>query len=183
MSEPTGRQFDGHLVLVGLPGAGKSTVGRALAKQLRRPFLDFDTEIEKRTGVPVAKLFTERGEVEFRNLEVAITKELVLAPPMVLAPGGGWITNAGAADLLRPPARLVHLQISPTEALRRLARSRVVRPLLAGPDPLAVIERLWTSRGSLYRQADLEIDVEVNDSQRVIGLIVALAHDLTPRLG
>lgn len=183
MSEVSGRQFDGHLVLVGLPGAGKSTVGRALAKQLHRPFLDFDLEIERRTGKPVAKLFSERGEVEFRKLEVEVTKELVARRPMVLSPGGGWITNVGAADLLRPPGRLVHLCITPAEALRRLARSRVVRPLLAGPDPLATIARLWTSRASLYRQADLEIDVEVNDSQRVIDLIVALAHDLTPRLG
>jgi len=183
VSESTGRQFDGHVVLVGLPGAGKSTVGRALAKQLHRPFLDFDSEIEKRTGIPVAKLFVQRGEVEFRKLEVEITKELVSVPPMVLSPGGGWITNVGAADLLRPPARLVHLRITPAEALRRLARSRIVRPLLAGPHPLATIERLWTSRASLYGQSDLEIDVELNDSQRVIDLIVALAHDLTPRLG
>ncbi len=183
MSDATGRQFDGHLVLVGLPGAGKSTVGRALAKQLRRPFMDFDIEIERRTGSPVATLFADRGEAEFRKLEVQLTKEFVSHQPMVLSPGGGWVTNVGAADLLRPPARLVHLCITPAEALRRLARSRVVRPLLAGPDPLATIERLWTSRASLYRQADLEVDVEVNDSQRVIELIVALAHDLTPRLG
>ena len=183
MSESTGRQFDGHVVLVGLPGAGKSTVGRALAKQLHRPFLDFDNEIEKRTGIPVAKLFAQRGEVEFRKLEVEVTKELVSVPPMVLSPGGGWITNVGAADLLRPPARLVHLRITPAEALRRLARSRIVRPLLAGPHPLVTIEGLWASRGSLYGQSDLEIDVELNDSQRVIDLIVALAHDLTPRLG
>jgi len=154
-----------------------------LAQRLRRPFMDFDNEIERRTGVPVAQLFAERGELEFRNLEVEVTKELVAHKPMVLAPGGGWVTNVGAADLLRPPARLVHLCITPAEALRRLARSRVVRPLLSGPDPLATLQGLWTARASLYKQADLEVDVEVNDSQRVIELIVALAHDLTPRLG
>jgi shikimate kinase len=107
----------------------------------------------------------------------------VLASPMVMAPGGGWITNEGVVGLLRPPGRLVHLRISPSEALRRLSRSRVPRPLLTGPDPAGAIEALWTRRAHLYAQADLEIDAEVNDSQRVIDLIVALAHDLTPRLG
>jgi shikimate kinase len=86
-------------------------------------------------------------------------------------------------DLLRPPGRLVHLRISTTEALRRLRRSRVVRPLLLVPDPAAVIEGLWARRSPLYSLADLEIDVEVIDSQRVTDLILALAHDLTPRLG
>jgi shikimate kinase len=177
-----GPQFDGHIVLVGLPGAGKSTIGRAVAERLGRPFLDFDNEIERREGLAVARLFSERGEPAFRALEVALTREMVAAPPMVLAPGGGWITNVGVVDLLRPPARIVHLRVSPTEALRRLSRARIVRPLLRCSDPQAAMQELWDRRAGLYGCADLEIDVELVDNQRVINRIVELAG-LTPGLG
>lgn len=176
-------QSDAHLILVGLPGAGKSTVGRAVAKVLGRPFLDFDVEIERRAGKTVARLFAEQGEPAFRHRELALTRELVAAPPMVLAPGGGWITIPGAVDLVRPPARIIHLRISPAAAIRRLSRSRVVRPLLKVDDPEAAMEELWTKRAGLYETADLEIDVEVVDSQGVVDLAVSLARNLTPGLG
>lgn len=175
-------QIDGHIVLVGLPGAGKSTVGRAVAKRLQRPFLDFDAEIERREGQSVARLFAGRGEAAFRTLEVNLTRELSAAPPMVLAPGGGWITSPGVVDLIRPPARIVHLRVSPAEALRRLSRARIVRPLLQAADPAERMEQLWQQRAHLYAVADLEIDVERVDSQRVITSIVELAG-LTPGLG
>jgi shikimate kinase len=183
VSPQGGKQFDGHLILVGLPGSGKSTIGRALSKLLRRPLLDFDEEIERRAGISVSRIFSELGEPAFRKMEVEVTKDFAAVSPMVMAPGGGWITNSGVVELLRPPGRLVHLRISPTEALRRLGRSRVPRPLLSVPDPAGTLDALWARRAPLYAQADLEVDAEVNDSQRVIDLIVALAHDLTPRLG
>jgi shikimate kinase len=176
-------QFDGHLVLVGLPGSGKSTVGRAVAERLHRPFLDFDAEIERRAGISVARIFRERGEPAFRALEVGLTRELAAAPPMVLAPGGGWVTNDGVIEMLRPPGRLVHLRVSPAEAVRRLSRARIVRPLLQGADPQATLQALWGRRAGLYARADLEIDVELVDPQQVINDVVALACDLTPGLG
>ena len=181
---PTTLPDDGHLVLVGLPGAGKSTIGRQLAKELGRPFLDFDAEIERRTGKTVARLFVEQGEPAFREREVALTRELSAAPPMVLAPGGGWVTNPGVISLVRPPGRIIHLKISPEAALRRLSRARVVRPLLRNEDPAAVMDRLWSNRAGLYAQADLELDVEVIDSQQVVKEIIALARQhLPPGLG
>jgi shikimate kinase len=176
-------QHDGHLILVGLPGSGKSTVGRAVARELGRPFLDFDLEIERRTKRSVSRIFSESGELAFRELEVSITAELASAPPMVLAPGGGWVTNSGVMALLRPPGRIIHLRLSPEAALRRLSRSRVVRPLLKGPDPKAAIERLWEAREALYEQADFTIDVEVVDSQQVVEKVAALARNLTSGLG
>ena len=176
-------QFDGHVVLVGLPGSGKSTVGRAVADRLHRPFLDFDAEIERREGRSIARLFGELGEPAFRALEVSLTRELAAAPPMVLSPGGGWVTNPGAIELLRPPARRVHLRVSPAEAIRRLSRARIVRPLLQGPDPQATLEEIWARREGLYALADLEIDVELVDPQQVINDVVALACDLTLGLG
>ncbi|HYW33172.1 MAG TPA: shikimate kinase [Gemmatimonas sp.] len=178
-----GAQFDGHLILVGLPGSGKSTIGRAVAGRLSRPFLDFDTEIERRAGRSVARIFAEMGEPPFREMEVSLTRELAAAPPMVLAPGGGWVTNAGVMELLRPPGRIVHLLVSPREAVRRLSRARIVRPLLQGTDPAGTVEALWGARAGLYSRADLEINVELVDSHTVIKRVVALACDLTLELG
>jgi shikimate kinase len=176
-------QIDGHVVLVGLPGAGKSTVGRAVAKALGRPFLDFDVEIERRTGRSVARFFAEQGEAAFRALEVDLTRELAAAPPMVLSPGGGWVTNSGVMALLRPPGRIIHLRLSPAEALRRLSRSRVVRPLLQHADPAAAMQALWDARADLYNAADLVVDVEAVASQQLTEKIVALAHGRTPEIG
>ena len=170
-------------MFVGLPGAGKSTIGRAVAKALGRPFLDFDHEIEKRVGKSVTRIFAEQGEAKFREHEVQITRELVAAPRMVLAPGGGWVTNVGVVELVRPPGRLIHLRISPDAALRRLSRSRVVRPLLKGVDPRSTIHQIWVSRAHLYAQSDLDVNVEVLDSQQVVDKIVALARGLTVGLG
>jgi shikimate kinase len=176
-------QFDGHLVLVGLPGAGKSTMGRAVAKRLGRSFLDFDTEIERRTGRSVARFFAERGEAAFRALEVDLTRELAAAPPMVLAPGGGWVTNSGVMEMLRPPGRIVHLRVSPEAAMRRISRSRIVRPLLQQVDPEARMRSLWEARAALYNRADYVVDVETLTTQQVTDSLVALAHEGTPGVG
>jgi shikimate kinase len=176
-------QIDGHLVLVGLPGAGKSTVGRVVARRLGRPFLDFDVEIERRVGCSVARYFAQYGEPAFRELEVALTRELAAAPPMVLAPGGGWVTNAGVIALLRPPGRIVHLRVSPEEAMRRIARSRIVRPLLQEADPEAKMQKLWATRCALYNEADAEVDVEKLTSQQVTESVVKLAHEGTAGIG
>ncbi|GAB1344619.1 shikimate kinase [Gemmatimonas sp.] len=176
-------QIDGHLVLVGLPGAGKSTVGRAVAKRLGRPFLDFDLEIERRVGCSVAQYFAQHGEAAFREREVTLTRELAAAPPMVLSPGGGWVTNPGILAMLRPPGRIVHLKVSPEEAMRRIARSRIVRPLLQEADPEAKMRKLWETRRALYKEADAEVDVEALTSQQVTESVVELAHGGTLGIG
>ena len=168
---------------MGLPGAGKSTIGRQVARILGRPFLDFDIEIERRSRRTISRLFAEEGEPAFRVREMALTRELAAAPPMVLAPGGGWVSNPGVMDILRPPGRIIHLRIGPAAALARLSRSRIVRPLLQVSDPQTALEQIWDKRAGLYSMADNEIDVEAIDSQRVIELVVALARNLTPGLG
>jgi len=173
---PAARPLDGHLVLVGLPGAGKSTVGRAVARALGCEFLDFDTEIARRVGMSVADYFAAHGEPAFRALEVALTRELVGRAPMVLAPGGGWVTNAGVMELLRPPGRIIHLRVTPDVALARLARARAVRPLLAQANPAVTIRALWEARQPLYERADAEVNVEVVDGQQLVDSVLALAH-------
>jgi shikimate kinase len=163
-----------HLVLVGLPGAGKSTVGLAVARRLGRPFRDLDAEIESRAGRSISELFRVDGESEFRRLEHEATAALVGAPPAVIAPGGGWMTQAEAVELLRPHALTVYLRVSAESALERLGLGVATRPLLAGGDPMAAIRALETARLALYATADRAIDTEALDLQAVVESLIQM---------
>lgn len=166
----------GHVILVGLPGAGKTTVGRLAAEALGVPFLDFDEEIERREAATVPELFAARGERGFRSLERALTAELVGRPPMVLAPGGGWVTNPDVVALLRPPGRIIHLRVGPAVALARLGALRDARPLLQGTDPAATMLQLYEARAALYAAADASIDTEVFPLQQLGWRVAELAR-------
>ena len=163
------------LVLVGLPGVGKSTVGREAARRLGWPFLDFDEEIERREGRTVAELFAERGEAAFRRCERRLTEELAGRERIVLAPGGGWAAQPGLMDLLRPPARIIHRSAGPATAAARLGAGRASRPLLGGEDPAARLAALLRDRGAAYARADAVIDTEVIDFDAVVSRVCALA--------
>ncbi|MEK7401988.1 MAG: shikimate kinase [Gemmatimonadota bacterium] len=162
-----------HLILVGLPGAGKSTVGALLAQRLKRAFLDFDLEIERREGLPVAQIFGERGEAGFRRLERTLTEELKSIGNMVLAPGGGWVADAAVVAMLRPPAIMVYLRTRPETALQRLGGGTGGRPLLNRPDPLAELKSLLQAREAAYLSADFEVMTELITPQQVMEQIVA----------
>lgn len=165
-----------HIVLVGLPGSGKTTVGKAAARLAGMPFVDFDEEIVTREGMSVADVFKSRGEGAFRDMEWALTEELAHRPAAVVSPGGGWISAPGIVDLIRPPARLVYLRVSPETALARLGRDPVVRPLLSGPEPLGELSRLLEKRRSSYEMADVVIDAELVDLQEVIEMVAVEAR-------
>ena len=156
-----------HILLVGLPGAGKSTVGALLGQKLNRTFLDFDTEIERREGMPIAQIFGERGEAGFRQLERKLTEELKEFGNMVLAPGGGWVSDQEAVSLLRPPAVMIYLRVRPEAALKRLGATGGGRPLLNRPDPLAELNKLFEARRLLYQAADHEFGTELYNPQQV----------------
>jgi shikimate kinase len=158
-----------------LPGAGKSTIGRAVAERLGRTFLDFDLEIERRQGKTIAEIFGEKGEGHFRELERALTEELRLMGNMVLAPGGGWVSNPDVVRLIRPPARLVYLRVRPETALKRLGSERSTRPLLMRPDPLGELRRLLTARKAAYEAADHVIEAELLEVEEVIKRVSLLA--------
>jgi shikimate kinase len=164
-----------HLVLVGLPGAGKSTIGALVASKANRPFLDFDVEIARRYGAPVSKIFSDRGEAFFRGLERMLTMELVDAPAMILAPGGGWITQPLTTALLRVRARIIYLKVSPAVALARLGGQVVDRPLLRVDDPLGKLDELFQARRLLYERADHVVDTESLEPQALVELLVGLA--------
>lgn len=164
----------GHIVLVGLPGAGKTTVGRELARRLGRPFIDLDDEIARREGMSVAEIFAARGESYFRGLEAAFTRELVHSPPAVVAPGGGWIVQPGLADVVRPPATIVHLRVSPEAALVRMGATVQERPLLAGPEAASRLASLWNARRQAYETADVEVQTDLLSTEQVTDALLAL---------
>lgn len=148
------------LAFVGLPGAGKSTVGRAVARVLDVPFVDFDERLVRVTGRSIAQLFADQGERAFRELERQLTYELLTEAPAVWAPGGGWITAPGVLAQIRGRVDMIHLVVRPEVALARLAQDANVRPLLAVAEPDAVLARLLRERAPAWAEADLTLDTD-----------------------
>jgi shikimate kinase len=134
-----------------MPGSGKSTVGRHLARQLGRAFVDTDHVIEQRIGMPVRDYFEVHGEAAFRDLEGEVLAELAAAPDSVLATGGGAVLRAANRDVLRALRRVIYLRSTPEELYRRL-RHDTQRPLLQVADPLKRLRDLYRERDPLYRQ-------------------------------
>jgi shikimate kinase len=161
-----------HLILVGLPGSGKSTVGTLLAERLGRPLLDFDAEITRREGMTIPELFGQKGEGHFRELEHALTGELTALGGMVLAPGGGWVSRPDNLKLLRPPGRLIYLKITTSIAVLRMGTSTTSRPLLNRPNPKAELDRLLSARIMAYESADVVVNVDTLDPQQVTQRVI-----------
>jgi shikimate kinase len=161
-----------------LPGAGKSTVGFAVAERLNRSFLDFDKEIERRELQSINEIFASKGEPYFRQLERQLTEELREVGNMILSPGGGWVANPEVVRMLRPPGQLIYLKVRPETALKRLGSRRMTRPLLMRPDPVGELKRLLTQRNDAYEGADHVIDTERFDSQRVIEKVAEIAQQI-----
>lgn len=154
-------------VLVGLPGSGKSTIGRRLARALDVPFLDTDSAIEAKTGRTIADIFATDGEQEFRRIEEEVIRAALAEHDGVLALGGGAITSPGVRDALAGHT-VIYLEINAAEGVRRTSGS-TVRPLLAGPDPAGKYRALVADRVPLYRRA---ATIRVNTNRRNPGAVV-----------
>ncbi len=139
------------ITLIGLLGAGKSTIGRLLSKKLHRRFVDSDHVIEARTGVSVREIFEVEGEAGFREREQAVVCELVREPGIVLATGGGCVMREATRAQLREHSTVIYLLATPEEVFRRVGHDRS-RPLLNTPDPLAKLRELFVARDPLYRE-------------------------------
>ena len=137
--------------LIGLPGSGKSTVGRQLARRLQLPFFDSDHVIEARLGCPIRQYFEREGEECFRDVEAAVIADLTLEPCGVVSTGGGAVLRPVNRLHLRERSRAVYLKSSPDELFRRLRHDRN-RPLLQVTDPLQRLRDLHATRDPLYRE-------------------------------
>ncbi|MEM9181391.1 MAG: shikimate kinase, partial [Pseudomonadota bacterium] len=162
------------VALVGLMGAGKSTVGRRLAERLGRSFYDSDNEIEKAAGLSVADIFSLHGEEEFRRGEHQVLKRLLDEKPHILATGGGAYLNAETRQLMRDKAVTVWLNADLETLWKRVSR-RNHRPLLRRPDAKEVLSNLFDERRPIYELADLTVhSVDGPHSKTVTAIIKAL---------
>jgi len=140
------------ITLIGMPGGGKSTVGRHLARRLGVDFADTDTEIEHRIGGPIRTFFEREGEDRFRDIECTVLSDLVRTASGVIATGGGIVLRDDNRHLLHANTTCVYLRSTPEELFRRL-RHDVKRPLLQVTDPLTRLRELFAKRDPLYREA------------------------------
>ncbi len=169
--------IDRSIVLVGLMGAGKSSVGKRLAQRLGLPFVDADTEIEAAAGMTIAEIFAQHGEPYFREGERKVIARLLDGPPKVLATGGGAFMDQDTRRLVRQRGRSVWLKAELDVLVRRCAR-RSHRPLLnQGSDLPTTLKRLMDLRYPVYAEADLTVESHDGPHERVVEAIVArLGH-------
>ncbi|MDT5232935.1 MAG: shikimate kinase [Mycobacterium sp.] len=154
-------------VLVGLPGSGKSTIGRRLAKALDVDMLDTDAAIEQQTGRPIADIFATDGEQEFRRIEEGVVRAALAEHDGIVSLGGGAVTRPGVRAALAGHT-VVYLEITAAEGVRRTG-GNTVRPLLAGPDRAEKFRALMSERVPLYRQV---ATIRVNTNRRNPGAVV-----------
>jgi shikimate kinase len=146
-----------HLILVGLPGCGKSAVGRQVAEGLGAPLFDIDSLLVREMGMPVEQIFGMVGEQRFREMErKAVLAAVAAEEPAVIVPGGGWAAQPGHMHGAREFALLIYLSCQPRTAAKR-AEEGEVRPLLVGPDPVERMRKLLDSREPFYKLADFEV--------------------------
>ncbi|MCC7484130.1 MAG: shikimate kinase [Burkholderiales bacterium] len=172
---PGGKHESGNIFLVGLMGAGKTSVGRLLARRLGKRFLDSDHEIERATGVRIPVIFEIEGEAGFRAREARVLAELARERDIVLATGGGAVLAPENRGVLAGNGVVIYLRAAVPDLLARTRQDRN-RPLLRGGDPRATLEQLYTERDPLYREiADIIVDTGEQS-------LASLAHRLERRL-
>lgn len=144
--------------LIGLPGSGKTTVGRLLSRRLRLPFLDSDTVIEQQLGCSIREFFEREGEARFRDIEADVIDALTQVPEGVLSTGGGAVLRPQNRTNLHSRTKVVYLHSSPDDLFRRLRHDKN-RPLLQVADPLGRLRDLYSQRHPLYKEtAHFQVD-------------------------
>jgi shikimate kinase len=160
------------IALVGLMGAGKSSIGRRLAQALGLPFVDADSEIESAAGASIEEIFARDGEAIFRNGERRVIARLLDGPAQVLATGGGAFMDPSTRGLIRERAVSVWLRADVDTLLVRVAR-RNNRPLLKAGDPRAVLTRLIDERYPVYAEADITVDTVDGPPEATLAKVIA----------
>jgi len=163
-----------------MPGCGKSTIGRQLARMRQFPFVDSDHEIERYLGCSIREYFEREGEPAFRDIEARVLRELVEAGiPRVIATGGGAVLRPANREVMRGGATVVYLKALPDDLARRLSRD-TSRPLLQVADPRQRLRELFAERDPLYREtAHVTIDTARRSAATIVHL-VAMQLELVP---
>lgn len=162
-----------NIFLVGLMGAGKTTIGRALAKRLNKTFIDSDHEIEARTGASIPLIFEIEGEASFRQREAEVIRDLAAQSGIVLATGGGAVLRPENRAVLKEHGTVIYLRASINSILQRTAHDRN-RPLLQTADPRAKLEQLAREREPLYQEvADFVVETGRPNVQLLVNSIIA----------
>ena len=167
------------VVLVGLPGAGKSTLAPLVATRLGWPSTDLDAMIAARAGMPVHAIFAAEGEAGFRRREREATAEVAERAPQVLAVGGGWMLDRTNLAALGDRVFSVYLRVRPEIAVARMGPELAARPLLRGADPVARLGELLDAREAAYLQANHTLAVDSMTPEAAADIIVALASGRT----
>ena len=160
------------IALVGMMGAGKSSIGRRLASRLKVPFRDADTEIEHAAGCTVVDIFARYGEDAFRDCERKVIDRLLGEPPHVLATGGGAFIDPETRARMKDCAVSVWIK-APVDVLLTRVQRKDDRPLLKGGNPREILERLLAERAPIYGEADLAIESETGPHADTVARIVA----------
>jgi len=164
------------VVLVGMMGAGKSSVGRRLAGRLGIPFVDADSEIEKAAGMSIADIFVRHGEPDFRSGEARVIARLLESGPQVLATGGGAFMNPNTRNTVRIKGISIWLRAELDVLLRRISKRRNERPLLQSGDPTETLRGLLAEREPTYALADLTVQSsDVSHDAIVADIMAAVA--------
>jgi len=164
-----------HVLLVGLPGVGKSLVGRLVAEGLPAPLLDIDSILVRQMGMPVAQIFGMVGEPRFRAMERDAVDTAQAREPAVIVPGAGWAAQPGQLEAAKRASLIIYLKCSVTTAARRSELGEV-RPLLTGADPVERTRDLLAAREPFYKLAHYEVAADVKPAPAVAQEVVRLAR-------
>jgi shikimate kinase len=164
-----------HIVLVGLPGSGKSTVGKLVADALNTFVIDIDALLVREMGMPVIQIFGMVGEPRFREMERDAVKAAQARDPCVIVPGGGWAAQPGQLEAARQTSVVIYLKCHAATAMKRREKGEA-HPLLAGGDPGQKMRALLEEREPFYRLADHQIDAERASPEAVAAEVMNVAR-------
>jgi shikimate kinase len=165
------------IVLTGMMGVGKSSIGRRLAARLGLPFVDADAEIEKAAGMSIADIFARHGEADFRGGEARVIARLLEAGPQVLATGGGAVMNADTRAAIKAKGVSIWLKAELEVLMRRIAKRKHERPMLNTADPAETLRQLLLTREPVYALADLTVQSREAPHDAIVAEILKLLSD------